>query len=70
MYKRQSYYNALTHQRMRIVSTGKFTIDTDNNPVSYTHLDVYKRQDVFFRKPVIAKKEPRTVRYMAYMEQP
>ena len=27
-----SYYNALTHQRMRIVSTGKFTIDTDNNP--------------------------------------
>lgn len=27
-----SYYNALTHQRMRIVSTGKFVIDTDNNP--------------------------------------
>ena len=27
-----SYYNALTHQRMRIVSTGKFTIDTNNNP--------------------------------------
>lgn len=27
-----SYYNALTHQRMRIVSTGKFTISTDNNP--------------------------------------
>lgn len=27
-----SYYNSLSHQRMRIVSTGKFTIDTDNNP--------------------------------------
>lgn len=28
----KSYYNALTHQRMRIVSTGKFTIDIENNP--------------------------------------
>jgi len=28
----QSYYNSLTHQRMRIVSTGEFTIDTENNP--------------------------------------
>lgn len=27
-----AYFNSLTHQRMRIVSTGKFTIDTDNNP--------------------------------------
>lgn len=27
-----SYYNALTHQRHQIVSTGKFTIDTTNNP--------------------------------------
>lgn len=24
--------NALTHQRMRIISTGQFTIDTENNP--------------------------------------
>lgn len=28
----QSYYNALTHQRHQIVSTGAFTIDTVNNP--------------------------------------
>ena len=28
----QGYYNALTHQRMQIVSTGKFTIDSTNNP--------------------------------------
>lgn len=28
----QSYYNALTHQRMRVVSTGQFTIDDINNP--------------------------------------
>lgn len=28
----QGYYNSLTNQRMRIVSTGKFTIDTSNNP--------------------------------------
>ena len=28
----QSYYNALTNQRMRIVSTGKFVIDETNNP--------------------------------------
>ncbi len=27
-----SYYNALTNQRMQVVSTGKFTIDTTNNP--------------------------------------
>jgi len=26
------YYNALTHQRMQIVSTGKFTINATNNP--------------------------------------
>ena len=28
----QGYYNSLTNQRMRIVSTGKFTIDVNNNP--------------------------------------
>ena len=28
----KSYYNSLTHQRMRVVSTGKFTISADNNP--------------------------------------
>jgi len=28
----KAYYNALTNQRMRIVSTGKFVIDTTNNP--------------------------------------
>lgn len=28
----QSYYNALTHQRMQVVSTGKFTISSTNNP--------------------------------------
>lgn len=28
----QAFYNSLTNQRMRIVSTGKFTIDTTNNP--------------------------------------
>lgn len=28
----QSYYNSLTHQRHRIVSTGSFVIDTENNP--------------------------------------
>ena len=28
----KSYYNALTHQRMRIVSTGQFVIDINNNP--------------------------------------
>lgn len=28
----QGYYNALTHQRMRIVSNGKFVIDINNNP--------------------------------------
>lgn len=28
----QAYYNSLTHQRMQIVSTGKFVIDTVNNP--------------------------------------
>lgn len=28
----KAYYNSLTNQRMRIVSTGKFTIDTTNNP--------------------------------------
>lgn len=27
-----SFYNALVHQRMQIVSKGKFTIDTTNNP--------------------------------------
>lgn len=27
-----SYYNALTHQRHQVVSTGKFTIDNENNP--------------------------------------
>lgn len=27
-----SYYNALTHQRHQVVSTGKFTIDNKNNP--------------------------------------
>lgn len=28
----KSFYNALTHQRMQIVSKGKFTIDATNNP--------------------------------------
>ena len=28
----QGYYNSLINQRMRIVSTGKFTIDMNNNP--------------------------------------
>lgn len=28
----QSYYNALTHQRMRLVSTGQFEINAANNP--------------------------------------
>lgn len=28
----QGYFNALTHQRMRIVSNGKFVIDINNNP--------------------------------------
>lgn len=28
----QGYYNALTHQRMQIVSNGKFVIDINNNP--------------------------------------
>ena len=27
-----SYYNALTHQRHQVVSTGKLTIDAENNP--------------------------------------
>lgn len=28
----KSYYNALTYQRMQIVSTGQFTINAENNP--------------------------------------
>lgn len=28
----KGYYNALTNQRMQVVSTGKFKIDTENNP--------------------------------------
>lgn len=28
----KAYYNALTHQRMQIVSNGQFTIDSTNNP--------------------------------------
>lgn len=31
----KSYYNALTHQRHRVVSTGKFIISADNNPRGY-----------------------------------
>ena len=36
----QSYYNALTHQRMRIVSTGKFVISADNNPRGYQDVTI------------------------------
>lgn len=35
-----SYYNALTHQRMRVVSTGKFTISADNNPRGYQDVTI------------------------------
>lgn len=49
----QGYYNALTNQRMQIVSTGKFIIDTANNPrglkgislefgIDSTHFDTLK----------------------------
>lgn len=36
----QSYYNALTHQRMRVVSTGKFVISADNNPRGYQDVTI------------------------------
>ena len=36
----KSYYNALTHQRMRVVSTGKFTISADNNPRGYQDVTI------------------------------
>lgn len=36
----KSYYNALTHQRMRVVSTGKFVISADNNPRGYQDVTI------------------------------
>lgn len=36
----KSYYNMLTHQRMRVVSTGKFTISADNNPRGYQDVTI------------------------------
>lgn len=35
-----SFYNALTHQRMRIASTGKFVIGVDNNPRGLTGITI------------------------------
>lgn len=36
----KSYYNALIHQRMRVVSTGKFVISADNNPRGYQDVTI------------------------------
>lgn len=36
----KSYYNALTNQRMQVVSTGRFTIDASNNPRGYKGLTI------------------------------
>lgn len=36
----KGYYNALTHQRMRVVSTGHFIIDGTNNPRGLQGIDI------------------------------
>lgn len=36
----KGYHNSLTHQRMRIASTGKFTIDIDNNPRGLNGIEI------------------------------
>ncbi|MCR5152833.1 MAG: major capsid protein [Prevotella sp.] len=36
----KGYYNALTHQRMQIVSTGQFTINGNNNPRGLTGITI------------------------------
>lgn len=36
----KGYHNSLTHQRMRIASTGKFTIDTENNPRGLNGIEI------------------------------
>jgi len=36
----KGYFNSLTHQRMRIVSTGHFVIDIENNPRGLRGIDI------------------------------
>lgn len=58
----KSFYNALTHQRMQIVSKGKFTIDATNNPrglqgitiefgIPGDHFDTLLSTDMFWTGP-------------------